>query len=102
MGLYVNLGADDVLFAAGTYRLESRPLWWQLRGLSQTASGYGRKLATSQVLIGPDNRARRVYASVFSNSGTTYVIARGRKWLVDDTNAVDIVGWGPYGIRPTV
>jgi len=64
--------------------LESKdaPLWWQLRGLSYTASGYGRKIPTSRMVRLPgDPRWRRVYCCVFSNIGTCYV-TKGKDWIV--------------------
>jgi hypothetical protein len=63
------------------------PLWWHLRGLSQTASGYGRRLATPH-LVQYGGRWRRVYCAVYSNAGTCYIdgpvdTATGRRsWLV--------------------
>jgi hypothetical protein len=57
-----------------------KPLWWQEKGLSYTASGYGRKIPTVyQVRI--RGRWRRVYCYVFSNAGTCYVES-GRDWIV--------------------
>jgi len=50
------------------------PLWWHDRGLSYTASGYGRKIPTRHMVKLPGtNRWRRVYCCIFSNSGTCYV-----------------------------
>jgi hypothetical protein len=49
-----------------------RPLWWQAQGLSFTASGYGRRIPTSWV-VQVENRWRRVYCCIFSNSGTCYI-----------------------------
>lgn len=48
------------------------PLPWQRQGLQQTASGYGKRLATPymvQVL----GRWHRVYSYQFSNIGTLYI-----------------------------
>jgi hypothetical protein len=62
--------------------LESKnaPLWWQERGLSYTATGYGRKIPTSR-MVKWNNRWRRVYCCIFSNSGTCYITA-GKDWIV--------------------
>lgn len=93
-----NLGTTDVLYPANTYTIEDRPLAWQTRGLQETASGYGRKLTSRRVLIGPDGRIRRIYVTCYSNAGTAYVCARGKRYLVNDYAACDvpIVAWGPY------
>ena len=64
--------------------LESKdaPLWWQEKGLSYTASGYGRKVPTTRMVRLPgDRRWRRVYCAIFSNAGTCYV-TRGADWIV--------------------
>ena len=62
-----------------TYSLESlphreAPMWWHKRGLSQTASGYGIRLATPHLVQLPGSpRWRRVYCCIHSNAGTCYV-----------------------------
>ena len=51
-----------------------RPLWWQLRGLSFTSSGYGRRIPTRWMVRLPGSaRWRRVYCCIYSNAGTCYV-----------------------------
>jgi hypothetical protein len=58
------------------------PLWWHKRGLQQTASGYGCKLATELMVKLPSSpRWRRVYVCCFSNAGTAYVL-KGKDWIV--------------------
>lgn len=57
------------------YRLD-----WQIAGLFQTASGYGRKLTTGyqiQLPGDPPWRWRRVYAVCYSNAASYYVLIRG-------------------------
>jgi hypothetical protein len=49
-----------------------KPLWWQERGLSYTASGYGKRIPT-QYMIRVNNRWRRVYCCIYSNIGTLYI-----------------------------
>ncbi len=64
--------------------LESKdaPLWWHERGLSYTASGYGRKIPTRTMVKLPGSpRWRRVYCCIYSNIGTCYV-TRGKDWIV--------------------
>ncbi len=68
-----------------TFLVREKPLPWQVRGLMYTASGYGKKIPTSRQLyiLG---RWRRVYCSIFSNSGVCYVIVDGQEIHVDDCN----------------
>ena len=71
----------------GRYVIEDRPLDWQLMGLQQTASGYGRKLTSSRMLRfdnDPRGRWRRVYITIFSNSGTAWIVYQGQKYVVRD------------------
>lgn len=62
-----------------------KPLWWQEKGLSFTASGYGKRIPTTRQ-IRLHGRWRRIYCCCFSNSGTCYVEnknANGEKyWIV--------------------
>jgi hypothetical protein len=58
------------------------PLWWQVQGLSFTASGYGKKIPTRHMVQLPGSKVwRRVYCCIFSNSGTCYV-PKGKDWIV--------------------
>ena len=58
------------------------PLWWQERGLRETASGYGRKLTTTHMVKVPGGkRWRRVYCCQISNAGACYV-EQGKDWIV--------------------
>lgn len=56
-----------------------QPLWWQERGLQQTSTGYGSKLSTSIVIQLSDKRWRRIYVCCYSNSGSAYVIVKGKR-----------------------
>ena len=63
----------------GPFTLTDKPLWWHLKGLQQTASGYGRKLTSRYVILLPGERKpRRLYVVQFSNSGTHYVVRKGK------------------------
>ena len=57
------------------------PLWWHKRGLSYTASGYGAKIPTSRK-VQYKNKLRRVYCSIYGNSGTCWIIVDGEKMIV--------------------
>ena len=59
---------------------QTKQLWWQERGLSFTASGYGRRIPTSR-MVRLNKRWRRVYCCIFSNAGTCY-IEQGKNWIV--------------------
>jgi hypothetical protein len=48
------------------------PLWWHKRGLSQTATGYGRRIATA-TMVRYNGKWRRVYCCIYSNVGTCYI-----------------------------
>jgi hypothetical protein len=57
-------------------------LSWQKQGLSYTASGYGRKIPTTQMVRLPGSpRWRRVYCCIYSNIGTCYVTSP-KGWIV--------------------
>ena len=65
--------------------LESKTemLWWQKAGLQLTASGYGRKIPTTNMVRLPgSNRWRRVYCCIYSNIGTCYVTAPKGDWII--------------------
>lgn len=59
-------------FATISVDLKDEPLWWQLKGLQQTASGYGSRLVTPYK-VKFNGRWRRVYCRQYSNAGTLYV-----------------------------
>jgi hypothetical protein len=58
------------------------PLDWQRAGLSQTATGYGRKL-TTQSKINFCGKLYRIYATCFSNAGSYWFIVKGKKIFVN-------------------
>jgi hypothetical protein len=61
-----------------------KPLWWQEKGLSFTASGYVSRIPTSY-MVKVANKWRRVYCCIHSNIGTCFI---GKKY--DGTNIVDL------------
>ena len=69
-----NIHADGTMGCFLTQQVECKdsPLWWQERGLMYTATGYGRKIPTRQ-MIKVNGKWRRVYCCIFSNSGTCYI-----------------------------
>ena len=54
---------------------------WQAAGLQYTATGYGRKIPTTQVVY-LAGRRYRIYCDIFSNIGTCYVMYQGRRVIV--------------------
>lgn len=61
------------------------PLAWQLKGLQQTATGYGSKLTTIYKTA-HNGRMYRVYAVCWSNASTLYILPGGRPlYLADST-----------------
>lgn len=52
--------------------IKESPLAWQRKGLQQTASGYGARLATPY-MVQWRGRWRRVYSYCYSNAGTLFL-----------------------------
>jgi hypothetical protein len=78
MAIVANYVLNDI-----EHKLE--PLWWQLRGLTYTRTGYGRKIPTSYMVKLPGGkRWRRVYCCQFSNAGTCYVEDKDKNWVCID------------------
>jgi hypothetical protein len=55
---------------------EEKLLWWQVKGLSYTASGYGSKIPT-RWMVTVNGRKYRVYCSIYSNNGICYIKRKG-------------------------
>jgi len=62
--------------------LVENPLWWHKQHLSQTASGYGKKLTTSKMIYF-ENKLRRIYCTIYSNSGTNWFTYKGEEIIVN-------------------
>ena len=78
-------GAYWTMKSGFTFPTREKLLPWQARGLMYTRTGYGKKIPTSKQLF-ILGRWRRVYCSIFSNSGICYVIVDGQEINVDDCN----------------
>lgn len=48
------------------------PLYCHQHGLTQTATGYGKRIATA-TMVKFNGKWRRVYCCIFSNVGTCYI-----------------------------
>lgn len=68
-----------------TFPTREKLLPWQARGLMYTRTGYGKKIPTTKQLF-ILGRWRRLYCSIFSNSGVCYVIVGGQSVNVHDCN----------------
>jgi hypothetical protein len=67
--------------------LVNRPLWFHLRGLAETATGYGARLRTSHMIRWQGRRKgivlRRVYCTIWGNAGSCWVVLDGEKVWID-------------------
>ena len=51
---------------------KEQPLWWQTKGLTFTATGYGSRIPTRYMVLF-NGKWRRVYARCYSNNSTLYI-----------------------------
>lgn len=68
---YCGNGQSNCHFTASVDVKVSR-LWWQDKGLSYTASGYGKRIPT-EYMVKFNGKWRRVYCCIYSNAGTLYI-----------------------------
>jgi hypothetical protein len=61
--------------------LHTDMLPWQTAGRQYTATGYGSKIPTTQVIY-LAGRKYRVYCRIYSNIGTCYIMFQGRQVIV--------------------
>lgn len=84
------MSTNKVLYARDNGKIEEtiiKQLWFHLKGLQYTASGYGSKIPTEYMIrytINGKTRLYRVYCMVYSNSGSLYIIANKTMYFVDD------------------
>lgn len=57
-----------------SYEIVDKPLRFHLLGLSQTKSGYGHKLTSNKCVKLPNGKVRRIYITIFSNVGSSWII----------------------------
>lgn len=74
-------GAGSLWIKSYPDDLVDSPLWWQSKGLQETASGYGAKLH-SPFKINFGGKLRRLYVTIYGNSGSTWFKSKGRKVFV--------------------
>lgn len=63
---------DKDTFYTVKAEIKYSPLWWQEKGLSCTASGYGSRIPTPY-MVKYNGKWRRVYIRQYSNNGTAYI-----------------------------
>ena len=76
---------NTVTYQNAPYTVTVKELWWQKRGLQQTATGYGHKLVTPYMLTLPDApRTYSVYAICISNCASFYILRGGQRFFLRD------------------
>ena len=63
----------------GEWRRKYKPLLWQKQGLTETASGYGARLTSSDVAVLEDGTERRIYITQYGNAGSAWIVMGGRR-----------------------
>ena len=64
-------GSFDSLWTVPA-EIKKEILPWQAMGLQYTSTGYGSKIPT-RYMVKYNNKWRRVYCRIYSNSGTLYI-----------------------------
>ena len=72
---------NNLKYLPDNTEIKEYPLWYHKQGLTQTASGYGKKLATSKI-VKYNNKWYRLYACIYSNNGTCYIISKGKTLIL--------------------
>lgn len=72
---------DGLRISADRSELLDSPTSWQLRGLSETATGYGKAL-NSGLMVWFEGKFRRIYTTIFSNSGTSWFRYKDKKIVI--------------------
>ena len=76
---------NTVTYQNVPYTVTIKRLWWQVKGLQQTATGYGGKLTTEYMLTIPGApRPYRVYAICYSNAASFYILRKGNMLFLRD------------------
>jgi hypothetical protein len=69
---------NQIDYIEETLSIIHAPLWWHIKGLHQTMSGYGSKLTTSKK-VKYNGKLYRVYCVCYSNAGSAYILAKGKR-----------------------
>lgn len=70
------LNPDEIIQA------KHEPLWYHLKHLSQTASGYGNKLSSITMIRLSNKRWYRIYMIQHSNASSAYIIRKGQNIFI--------------------
>lgn len=81
----INYIADGFITA-----VKYAPLWWQVQGLSFTASGYGSNIPTANIAICADKKRRRIRVIQHSNAGSAYIVVNGERRFIRDHQLPDV------------
>lgn len=69
------------------FTVKDAPLWFHVRGLTETATGYGGRLRSARMIrIVGETRWRRVYVMQYSNAGTAYVRVKGDVLIIRNSD----------------
>jgi len=79
MNAWLHFGKGNEPRQTVSVAVKELPLWWQKRGLSYTATGYGSRIPTVY-MVQWQGRWRRVYAACYGNAASTY-IGKAGDWL---------------------
>jgi len=76
----------DIKYLSDYYKFTvfEKPLYQHIHNLTQTASGYGKKLTTRYMIRLRKNTIRRVYATCFSNAASYWVMIEGTRYYLRD------------------
>lgn len=66
-----------------------RPLSWQLAGRTWTATGYGKAIPSTYCVKCPDGKIRRIYVTIYSNSGTAWIKYGQELRIIRDSDFTD-------------
>lgn len=72
---------DHMRLYAEPSELVDKPLYFHIHGLSETATGYGKKLTSSR-MVHFEGRLRRIYVTCYSNCGTAWFRYMGKQILI--------------------
>lgn len=86
MNAYLKIPGSAGFESTVPFEAKDSPLWFHDHGLMQTATGYGRQLA-SRYMVKVRGRWRRVYICQISNVGTAYIGKPGEwEYIVKSIN----------------
>lgn len=79
-----SINEGEMIFSLSTEKkyLIDCPLWWHLKNIQQTASGYGNKLTTCYK-IQFNSKLYRIYATCYSNSPSLWITVKGKKIFIN-------------------